>query len=436
MKKFLNLVFMFILFFPIMVNALAKEDMQQISLAELGSVEKLSSYQGFQGLTITDKYIVVSLSKTDNSSAALIVLDKNTFETVKTIESLKYGHANDLAYNKKTNEVLVVDGTTIYVLDGDSFEEKEQKTLDTSSSAIDFTDSGYYTLAGKTIRYYDSELNFENSFDVETNLITQGIKYYNGHIFLTCYENGTTNEYESVYDGILEAGANVIYIYNLDGSLENVYYIPAGYGEIEAIDFQDGKYFLLFNNPGATQAVFYTLDTEDFKIDLTIEANDSSLESNLSASVYSLNDELISTSNLKDSLYTFSLTFSDAGVYQYEIKQTTNARTLAYDSESIPIDVAVDYDILTNSLDGSLGFTSDKQEFANDEIRANVACEVIDGIFYGPDGEELTEEEFMDICKVVENPQTGAFIPFTFLSILGILAIVIILNRKRILYRV
>ena len=272
----------------------------------------------------------------------------------------------------------------------------------------------------------------ENSFDVETNLITQGIKYYNGHIFLTCYENGTTNEYESVYDGILEAGANVIYIYNLDGSLENVYYIPAGYGEIEAIDFQDGKYFLLFNNPGATQAVFYTLDTEDFKIDLTIEANDSSLESNLSASVYSLNDELISTSNLKDSLYTFSLTFSDAGVYQYEIKQTTNARTLAYDSESIPIDVAVDYDILTNSLDGSLGFTSDKQEFANDEIRANVACEVIDGIFYGPDGEELTEEEFMDICKVVENPQTGAFIPFTFLSILGILAIVIILNRKRI----
>lgn len=431
MRRIVQFLWGFLLIFPITVNALTKDDMQTVSLEKLGSVTKLNDYQGFQGMTITNNYIIVSISKEDNT-AALVAIDKSTYEVVKTVENLNYGHANDLAYNSDTNEILVINGTSIYVLDGDTLDQKEIKTLDTSASAIDVDSSGYYTLAGKTVKIYDNSLSLQNSFNVETNLITQGISYYNGYIFLTCYESGVVGEYEPVYDGILEAGANVIYVYNLDGTLKNVFYIPTGYGEIESITFQDGKYYLLFNSTTSTEGVFYTLDIDDLVMDLTVDVDET--YENLIANVFA-GEQVITNGNIENNKYVFPLTFSDTGTYQYTVKQNSDDKNLSFDNESIPVVITVSYDVVTNSLNAKVTFTNDKQAFSNVKEQSSYVCEEVDGHFYGENGEELNGEEFMNTCGVVANPQTGAFLPIALFIGAGFLSLAIIFWRKKQFYR-
>ncbi len=437
MKRIFKIMLICFFLMPMWVKALTKEEMQEVALSQVLSFDKLDGYQVFQGFTITEQYYILSLNMSDDSKACLLVIDKETNEIIKTIESTDYGHANDIAYDEVNDEILIINGNTIYVLDAESFEQKSSKTLDTAGNAIDLSEDSYFVLSGKTINIYDTDLKLQTSFSVETNLITQGIKYFDGYIYLTCYESGVVGTYEPYYDGILEAGANVVYIYDLNGVLINTFYIPSGYGEIEGVSFLDNKYYLLFNNPTSTEGIIYTLDTEEAILELNIPVTiDQPIVTtdDLKASVYD-GETVINTTNVTDGEYTFLLTLVKDGSYSYTIKQDTTAQYISFDEDDIQILVNVTYDFLENVYETNVIYADDKNTFENTVDYSQLKCEVVLNKYYNEDGEEVTEEEFESTCKVVENPQTGYTLPITLFIGVGIISVLIFLYRRKLLYK-
>ncbi len=413
MKKNLLIIILFFCFFPIIGKAMTKEEMHKVDLKEVMSFEFSSEFQGSQGLAITDKYIFFSVNKKDDSSVSIYIYDKFSYELVQVIENVVYGHANDMTYEESTNEVLIIDGHTIHVLDADSFEEKESRYLDTASWSISNNSLSYAFLSNKVMYIYEKESmkkNFE--FNVETNLIAQGIKLYNDHIFVACYESGSVNVYEPVYDGILEAGANAVYVYSMDGTLIKVFYIPTGYGELESIDFSNGLYYLVFNSLDKPQSTLYTfsIPSETLTVQIPMTLNEKAIPlSNFKANVYQHNN-LIDTIPLNNDVYAFSLTFEDQGVYEYIVKQEKNADYITYDDKDVYLSYVVGYDELENQL--QVNPISETIPSYNNEVnREVIACEEISGMYYNPEGKVVDRNTFVNECHVVENPQTGPGFP-------------------------
>ena len=57
----------------------------------------------------------------------------------------------------------------------------------------------------------------------------------------------------------------------------------------------------------------------------------------------------------------------------------------------------------------------EEEEEAEEEIDETIEdnyCTEVDGIYYGVDGEIVTEDEYYDDCGVVDNPTTGNILPF------------------------
>jgi len=221
-KKFLVFV-LFFLMCPFFGQALNREEMDQIALDEVLSFNMPSGYSAFQGMAVTNEYFVISASKVDDSEVALLIFQRSSMEYVKTIDHLPFGHANDITYDEASNEILIVNGNILHVLDGDTFEIKGEKKLGVYAGGISKREGKYVALAQKKMYVYDTDFNLQNSFPADTNLVTQGIAYFGGLIFYPCHEFGRVNSHEPVYDGILDAGDNVIYVYNTDGVLQKTF---------------------------------------------------------------------------------------------------------------------------------------------------------------------------------------------------------------------
>ena len=376
MKKLCLFVLLFFFLFPTIVFSLSKEEMQQVSLKALTTFDIPEGYQGVQGLTITDQYIVASISKKDNSSVALFVFDLHTLKLEKEIENREYGHANDLTYDESRNEVLVINGKTIHVLDSKTFEEKETRALSTSSSAISKGIGNYIFLAGKTIHVMDDSLQKQSEFAVDTTLLTQGIDIYNDYVFLTCFESGVVGPYKPTYDGILEPGANVIYVYNISGVFQKAFYIPAGYGELESIDFYNGKYYLLFNSPDAKNGVLYTLNYDSVSVQdsVPMSLDEKSFPlSSFRATSYE-NGEVKNVASLQNQAYAYTYTFAEPGVYEYLIKQDPSNEYVQYDENPVILSYIVVYDYLDNALNVKK-VNKTIHDFQNKILREKIKCE-------------------------------------------------------------
>ena len=40
-------------------------------------------------------------------------------------------------------------------------------------------------------------------------------------------------------------------------------------------------------------------------------------------------------------------------------------------------------------------------------------CQVVNGVYYDANGNEVSEEAYNEVCATSENPQTGSFLPYT-----------------------
>lgn len=452
-KKCLKLMIMLFILEPFMVNALAKEDMQQMKLNEVLTINFLNERTGgFQGFAITKKYYVLSAINKENTKETLVAIDILTKKVVKQVEHTDLGHANDMTYNESTNEISVLNGNSIVIVDGETLETK--KTINNVNyNAIAMNNQKYYfwgSKKGYIYSYNGNNLTKEKEFDVPTNLITQGIGYYDNYLYFCAFEQGAIGQYEPYYDGILEQGANAIYAYDLNGTLKNTFYIPNGYGEIESLAFHDGDFYMLFNN--GNKAIIYTPEKETVSETFSITIDESYKIPYASLSNIDGTLETVSQENGK---FTFSpITYKEAGTYSYTISKAANnseimplsiSNDTESDSDVIEIDVNVNYNQINNSLSSIVKYNNNKETFSNPMLLAsdegededidsdNHYCAVIDGVYYNSLGEETDIDGYNETCKYVENPQTGiTFSNFGLLG-LGIIVIVLILNKKNII---
>ena len=126
-----------------------------------------SGYTTLQGgcYLPTKQHFLMAIVNSDNNSCILVELEKD-YETVVKRVTLDLGHANDLAYNPKTNKIYVATGSTgtnankIAVLNGSTF--ALENTLDLGNSrakwliSYDDVNNRYYVLDTDYLTIYNS----------------------------------------------------------------------------------------------------------------------------------------------------------------------------------------------------------------------------------------------------------------------------------------
>lgn len=137
--------------------------------------------------------------------------------------NLEYYYSS-IAYNKDTDELLLLRSRKIYIADMESIANWA------NSDPI-------------------RESSFKSSFDTPSNLTVQGMGYYDGHAYLSCAELGHPTQYQSIYNN-QETLSSLIYRYDLTGNLVESLYIPNSSirGEIESCSFdEDGTLVASYN---------------------------------------------------------------------------------------------------------------------------------------------------------------------------------------------
>ncbi len=209
-----------------------------------------------QGMAVTDKYIVFVLWKTNEDETMIAISDKKTGEILNIIDDYCFKHANDMTWDSKRNE--------IYVLTSSNKIAKFK--IDNSNNITDLTyvdcARAYTTIAylsdidgfagksGKKIYIMDNELHEKNEpLNTPTNLTSQGMGYHKGIIYLCCTEFGTINNYQTIFNN-KEKLSNLIYKYDLNGTLVETLYIPNTIlaGEIESCAFENDDTLIMSYN--------------------------------------------------------------------------------------------------------------------------------------------------------------------------------------------
>ena len=137
-KKLLTIFIIIIVFSMKNTYALTRSELTVLNLDPITNIDKPKGFTSVQGGTTTDKYVITLLineSEDSDHKAAILALNKDNYKKARLIKNpiIEYdlGHANDATYNSKTNELLVLSGRRINVLDleNDSFELKRQIKL-------------------------------------------------------------------------------------------------------------------------------------------------------------------------------------------------------------------------------------------------------------------------------------------------------------------
>lgn len=337
MKKIIILLSM-VLLFPVLVNA---EEIN-MNYQKVFEFSKPEGYSGIQGMIVTDKYFVIAVINSNNKDSALLVYDKVTYKSVKSapIVIQEIGHANDFAYDEKNDEIMIVEGSKIYVLDGKEFNLKRSIDLPKEFMAIDFDENYYYLRDNNTLFTYDKSFNKVNEFNVSTTSARQGISKKGNYIYYSLFDLNS--------DGTL--GTSYVKVFNLNGEVVNSLNFGSELGEIEAFEFDKEIPYILFWTYDMNGAI-YTPKYEDISESLLVK-DETSGENNQAG----LFDEAgnIEVAKLKDGYYTFQpITYTEPGKYEYYIKKIGDGIQPISENDvenTINVTVNVVYDASVNKL--------------------------------------------------------------------------------------
>lgn len=209
-----------------------------------------------QGMVITDRFLVVAQVAGDENNTVLSIADKNTFELLGKIDTYCFHHANDMAFNNDTGEVIIVAGEKnvarfkLLLISGKAvLTHLEYVNCARSYSGIAYDDkrNRYMAYSGGKMYVMDEHFRELYSFPLRTGLIPQGMTYKDNYIYYSCYENGRPNR--KIYNS-KERFSNLIYVYDLKGNLKKTLYIPRSVvpGEIESLDFTDNGELIMGYN--------------------------------------------------------------------------------------------------------------------------------------------------------------------------------------------
>ena len=335
------------------VNALNKNDMTTLNLKRIKSLTTPSGgYSVVQGGGTTDKYIISVLENSIKKKNALIVLNNNdySYSNIKggnPILNRKYDNGEDLAFNSKTNEILILGKNNIYILD-DNFKDKNKITLEKNYHAIAYnSNDDNYVLASKTkegskISIVDNEFNEVSSFKINHDYNGESLTVKDNNIYYACY-NKKTKE-------------NIIFIYDKEGNKQNVFLIPKRYngityGELQNISFKGNKMILQFSKDNKINYYNQVSSNKITDTPIKIKLNDKYEDNNYEIGVYEDSNKIDTLKN-KGNIFTFNPKYTKTGTYKYILKQKPNNKeNVIYDEEEKELTVEVKYNPVTNKYE-------------------------------------------------------------------------------------
>lgn len=242
------------------------------------------TYKQLQGFTKTKDKLVFYSSNNSNPDRGLVI--SYTGADFKTLYKKSYdntGHGNDMTYNSKTNEVLLVGPNSyqeIFSYNADTMEHTKTYTENASgysAIAYDKYNDLYFGFLGRKMYALDSEFNKLYSFDTGSVETTQGMEYHDGYLYMTTFEGGCSSRYQ--FWCLNPTFSALVYVYNAKltsdkkttksfGRLEKIIYLGPDIGELESISFDDKEAIFGY----ATQAYdanntyqFYTTSLNNLK---------------------------------------------------------------------------------------------------------------------------------------------------------------------------
>lgn len=228
-----------------------KELMQEI-VAEFPVV---NGYKVVQGGCRSDKYVYELMSNMTDSVTALYEIDPATWTVVRSVEGLYVDHANDMCYNSKTNELIIVNGmpnrNILTILDADTLEIKKTVKVPNELFALDYDaeHNCYYagvTGAEKCVKY-SAAFRRIDSFRISNS----------GHTQQT-----VTSDNDNLY--FIFWKENAVKVYTKKGTFVTEYRLPVNYGEAENAFFIDGQMYVAYNKNDYTGCLIYKLN--DFRV--------------------------------------------------------------------------------------------------------------------------------------------------------------------------
>lgn len=215
-----------------------------------------------QSFAVTDKYFVAVQAHSSKEDAGWIVAtdinNPSSTPTWKTQSSV--GHGNGATWNKKTNQIVVVDKEVKYLFDAENGEPAG--VVDTgiigTGVAYDTEDDWYVQTYGHRdarAQMLTSDNQYIREINVGHRLMGQDIGYSNGYVYRIGWGGcNSLDRYDRPEDAAycrehFGEGTNVIYQFDMNGGFIEAFYIEGATGELESLDFgQDGTMYLLFNS--------------------------------------------------------------------------------------------------------------------------------------------------------------------------------------------
>ncbi|MBR1900099.1 MAG: fibronectin type III domain-containing protein [Lachnospiraceae bacterium] len=343
---------------------MAKSDLTKISLTGLN---KISRPAALEGGTATKSFLLSAFLAGTDALNQLALLSLKDYSLIRT-QAAKYAleHANDMTYIESLNRIYVMpmDHTNrVILLNGTTLAFEGELVLGQNYHAVAWDETSgcffcvYEGPDGIICDVLDSDMTkVIRSFPILTNLTYQGAAAYNSMLYYTCWERGSTSGYQAVYDGVLKANDNVIYVYDIYGNLCKTYYIEGGSSksELETLSFVGGRMILQFNESGS-KAGYYRVDPIPASVRLSVPVTQNGKPAADGAYTAVLKRNGKKEKELKCSAGAFTapkVSITEPGSYTFTIseKKGSSPDKYVYDTAAVSFTVTAVYDPYTNAL--------------------------------------------------------------------------------------
>ena len=227
------------------------------------------TYKQLQGFTVTNSNIVFYSSNAGNPEKGLVFgYGGNNYGTAvaNTPSYVEGWHGNDMAFNSKTNEVVMAgpaENHEFWLLDGDTLQYKGKvdiyEKIGFGSGTIGYDeDHDYYMVSrGRTAHIMNSDFEILYTFDMPHDETAQGIEYHDGYLYQVSWMSWSCPSTYQVFCSDFEYGSTIVNVYNMkfnaDGTpsknfgrrVQRLWFNNGNdYGEAESIAFQGGEVYL------------------------------------------------------------------------------------------------------------------------------------------------------------------------------------------------
>ena len=459
--KFFLTLFLF-LFVPISVQAIGTDptatNIEELKPIKLFDINELENVTKIKSMTITDKYFVILTDYTEEVTTytvdpveptALFIYDKETYERVAG--PIVFEHEfRDLTYSPLSNKIFLTgEEKYFFEMDPNTFEVQDSIKYDKELYGIAYRSNQFVITTSSTTELINNTFVLEKELNYVTDPSVISANQYGYFVSQTLPED--VEEYD------LKQGDNIIYFESLVNQSPHIYFIKDIPGTLRIIEFDNETPYLLYQtgfNTGAVYVLQYDPITTEVEIPIISDTLDVK-NMTFNATVKDDTGKEYEITSENGVFYLNDLTFNAPGNYTFYVTQIKDDHDIIYDEKDVSFTIRVRYkDLELQSLDDptlyqhkggvfnsdgdlyieSREFQDNKDYFKNEKLdRGTLSCKEIDGKYYNKEGYEVTKEEYLTSCGLVENPQTGASLPILIMTIgLGIVGIIFYFSKNKI----